>query len=87
MEIKKEMILRTIAGDNILVPGADVVLDLNGLFMLTETGAFIWKMLPNVKTEDEIVAKMLEEYDVDRETAQKDVTEFLVRLRNFGIID
>ena len=87
MEIKKEMILRTIAGESILVPAADVVLDLNGLFMLTETGAFIWGVLPDVKTEDEIVDKILDEYDVDRETAQNDVSEFLAKLRNFGIID
>lgn len=87
MEIKKEMILRTIAGDNILVPVADVVLDLNGLFMLTETGAFIWKLIPQVENEEEIVSKMLEEYDIDKETAQKDVSEFLEKLRRFEIID
>lgn len=87
MEIKKEMVLRKIADENILVPGADTVLDLNGLFVLTETGAFIWSLLPNVKTECEIVEKMLEEYDVDRETAEKDVAEFLDRIRGFGIID
>lgn len=87
MEIKKEMVLRAIADENILVPGADTVLDLNGLFVLTETGAFIWNLLPGVKSENEIVEKMLGEYDVDRETAEKDVTEFLERLRRFGIID
>lgn len=87
MQIKKEMILREIAGENILVPGADAVLSLNGLFVVTETGAFIWKLLPNVKTEEDILNKMLEEYDIDKETAQKDIAEFLERLRNFGIID
>ncbi len=87
MEIKKEMVLRKIADENILVPGADTVLDLNGLFVLTETGAFIWGLLPSIKTDDEIVEKMLEEYEVDRETAEKDVAEFLDRIRNFGIID
>ncbi len=87
MEIKKEMIHRQLAGDNILVPGGSAVLDLNGLFVMTETGAFIWSVLPHAETEDEIVDKMLEEYDVDRETAQEDVKEFLGRLREYGIID
>ncbi len=87
MQIKKEMILREIAGENILVPGADAVLNLNGLFVVTETGAFIWKLLPDVKTEEDILNKMLEEYDIDKETAQKDIAEFLERLRKFGIID
>ena len=87
MEIKKEMVHRQLAGDNILVPGGNAVLDLNGLFVMTESGAFIWSILPQVETEDEIVDKMLEEYDVDRETAQQDVKEFLGRLREYGIID
>jgi hypothetical protein len=87
MEIKKEMIHRQLAGENILVPGGNAVLDLNGLFVMTETGAFIWSILPQAETEDEIVDKMLEEYDVDRETAQEDVKEFLGRLREYGIID
>ncbi len=87
MKINKEMILREIAGDNILVPAADAVLDLNGLFIVTDTGAFIWNILPSVNSEDEILEKMLEEYEVDKETAQNDIAEFLEKLRKFGIID
>lgn len=87
MRVKKEMILREIAGENILVPGADAILDLNGLFVVTETGAFIWKILPEADTEEDIVSKMLEEYEIDTETAQNDVAEFLNNLRKYGIID
>lgn len=54
---------------------------------MTETGAFIWSVLPQAETEEDVVNKMLEEYDVDKETAQKDVKEFLDRLRSYGIID
>lgn len=87
MQIKKEMILREVAGETILVPGADAVLDFNGLFIVTETGSFIWSLLPEVETEDEILEKMLKEYDVDKETAQQDIKEFLDKLRELGILD
>jgi hypothetical protein len=87
MKIKKEMILREIAGESILVPGGDAVLDLNGLFVMTETGAFIWSLLPDVETESQILEKMLEEYEIDEETAKKDIAEFLDKLRSYGIID
>ena len=87
MQIKKEMILREIAGENILVPGADAVLSLNGLFVVTETGAFIWNNLPAVDSQEELVERMFDEYEVDKETAEKDVAEFLGKLREFGIID
>ena len=87
MKIKKEMILREIAGESILVPGGGAVLDLNGLFVMTETGAFIWSLLPGVESETEILNKMLEEYEVDEETAKSDIAEFLDKLRSYGIID
>lgn len=87
MQIKKEMIFREIAGDNVLVPGADAVLNLNGLFVMTDTAAFIWNLLPNVEKEEEILNKMLDEYEIDEETAKNDIAEFLGRLREFGIID
>ncbi len=87
MQIKKEMILREIAGENVLVPGADAVLDFNGLFVMTATAGFIWELLPEVETEDEILKKMLDEYEIDEETAKNDIAEFLEELRKFGIID
>lgn len=87
MKIKKEMILREIAGESILVPGGDAVLDLNGLFVMTETGAFIWSLLPDVETESQILEKMLEEYEIDEKTAKNDIAEFLDKLRSYGIID
>ena len=70
-----------------LLPGADATLDLNGLFVLTDVGAFIWNILPDVKDENEILEKMLGEYEIDEETAREDITEFLGRLRGIGIIE
>ena len=86
MIIKKELIKREIAGDTILVPVGKTVLESNGLFMLNELGAFIWDLLPNVNAEEEICNAVLEKYDVPAECARKDVSEFLSKLRDMGII-
>lgn len=86
MEIKKELIKREIAGDCILVPVGRSTLDSNGLFALNELAAFIWDILPSVDSEDEIVAKILDEYEIDRETAERDVADFMSKLRDLGII-
>lgn len=87
MIIKKEMILRKIADENILVPTGETIKQNNGLFMLTETGGFIWEILPECGGEDEIVRKLTDEYDVASEQAEKDVSDFLAKLRSFDIID
>ena len=86
MIIKKELIKREIAGDTILVPVGQTVLESNGLFMLNELGAFIWDLLPGMESEEEICNAVLAEYDVSSETVKKDVADFLHKLREMEII-
>ena len=86
MIIKKELIKREITGDTILVPVGKTVLDSNGLFMLNELGAFIWDLLPGTESEEDICNAVLEQYDVSAETVEKDVSEFLEKLRKMDII-
>ena len=86
MIIKKDLIKREIAGDTILVPIGKDVYDSNGLFVLNELGAFIWDLLPDAVSEDDLLKAILEEYDVDTDVAKADLQEFLENLRNLGII-
>ena len=86
MIIKKELIKREIAGDTVLVPVGQAVLDSNGLFILNELGAFIWDLLPTVDTAQQICEKILAEYDVSEETAARDVAEFLETLADMKIL-
>ena len=86
MEIKKELIKRNIAGDTVLVPVGKTVYDANGLFILNEVGAFLWDVLPQAESEEALVDRLLEEYDVDRQTAQKDVAAFVAKLRDMHIL-
>ncbi len=87
MVIKKEFVLREIAGDFVLVPIGKTSGEFKGLFPISETGAFIWKILPEAESEQYIIEKFFGEYEVDRETVSSDVNEFLSALRKYGIID
>lgn len=86
MKLKKELIKREIAGETILVPVGKTVYDSNGLFVLNELGNFIWELLPNVQTEEEICKAILAEYEVSMEEAAADVAEFLSKLREMEMI-
>ena len=86
MVIKKDLIRRDIAGDTILVPVGKTVYDSNGLFVLNELGAFIWDILPQVETEEEILSAILKEYEVTPDEAAADLAEFLNKLREMEII-
>lgn len=86
MLIKKELISREIAGQRFLVPVGKTVYDSNGLFILTEVGGFIWDLLPEAQDAQDIVSAVLNAYDVDEATARADVTAFLAKLIEMGII-
>ena len=58
MKIRKELLKREVGGEAFLVPLGKTVYDTNGLFVLTELGAFIWDLLPEAETEDEILQKI-----------------------------
>lgn len=86
MKIKREFVLRKIAGDTLLVPTGKTALDMNGMLTLNDVGAEIWKMLPEAESEEAIVQKLLAEYDASVETIRGDVSEFLARLRELKIL-
>ena len=86
MIIKKELIKREIAGDTILVPVGKTVYDSNGLFVLNELGSFIWDLLPEAENEEAICRAILAEYEVSAEEAEKDVSEFLEKLKEMNIL-
>ena len=86
MIIKKELIKRQIAGETILVPLGKTVYDSHGLFVLNELGAFIWDLLPNVDTQEEICQAILKVYEVSEEEARKDVADFMNQLQKLDVI-
>lgn len=86
MDVKKDLVLREIAGDYALIPTGNTILKNNGLFSLTETAARLWELLPQAQEESDLVDALLEEYDVDRPTAEADVAAFLAQLRELEIL-
>ncbi len=55
-------------------------------FTTNKTGLFILNLLKEGKSQEEIVESLVSEYSVDRETAERDVIDFLERLRSYNIL-
>lgn len=86
MKLKENLVLREIAGSWIIVPVGEMVVEFNGLMNLSESGALLWKKLADGSSEDELVDVLLNEYNVDRETAKADVEEFISQLQEKGLL-
>ena len=87
MNLKGDFIVREIGGESFLVPIGEAAQKFSGLFMLDEVGAFIWSRLAAGEDEGRIVAAILEEYEVSRDEAAADVSEFLQKLRDMGVLE
>jgi hypothetical protein len=53
---------------------------LNNTLALKGSGPFLWDLLKEEKSKDDLVEALLIEYEVDAETAEKDVENFLETL-------
>lgn len=88
MKIKSGFILRDVAGKTFVVATGELSKKFKGMITLNETGKFIWNLLANDITKEEIVNKMLEVYEgVDRATVEKDVDIFVDKLKGDNILE
>lgn len=85
MKLKDGFIVREVAGQIVALPTGDD-LDLNMMITLNDTGRFLWEKLESEATEDELVAALLGEYDVDETTAKAAVTNFIAKLNANGFL-
>lgn len=86
MKRNENFLLRKVGEANILVPLGQKVVNLQGVITLNETGAFIWELLKEERTLDELAEALVEEFDVDFDQAKKDVEEFLKQLKEVGAL-
>lgn len=86
MKVEKDFILREIAGEYIIIPTGKTVLEFNGLITVNEIGVFLWKMLQEEVTLNELVQGVLKKYDVEEKIAREDIQEFLDTLVKGGIL-
>lgn len=87
MKIKNDYILKKIAGSYVVVPVRSRAVDFSGIIKLSETGAFLWDILSKGAEKETLLARMLEEYDVDEATASSDIDRFLQKLREADLIE
>lgn len=78
-----DVVFRKINEEYLLIPLTDNIADMDSIYRLSETGAFIWEMIDGMRDISDITAKVVEEFNVEREEAEKDVVEFFRDVREF----
>lgn len=85
MKLKDGFILRTVAGETVVLPAAGVT-DFDMMITLNDTGKFLWERLTVGAEEADLVKDLLAEYDVTEEVAAKSVAAFVARLKELNFL-
>lgn len=87
MKVNSEFVLREIAGEYILVSAGSAATNFNGLISMNEVGSTIFKALVEECSVEKLINVVTSEYDIDKETAEQDIKEFLNQLRQIKALE
>ena len=84
---REDVVLREVAGEQLLVPIRNDPAAMQAIFALTGTGVFVWGLLDGERPLEAIRALLLERYDVAPEEAEADLSAFIERLGAAGLVE
>lgn len=82
MKLKPNFELRTVCGENVVIPTGIENVNFDSIIHLNETGAFLWREAEKGEfTVESLTAALLAEYEVAEDVASKDVAAFIAKLQ------
>ena len=88
MRIKKGFKLRTICGENIIVPEGIDNVNFRSIISLNESSAFLWEsVIDKDFSKSTLIDLLTSEYEVDEATAKNDVDKLVAKMLSTGLIE
>lgn len=89
MKVKKGFELQEVCGEFIIVPAGIENVDFSKIISLNETAADIWKGVAEMNefSIDDMVSILMEQYDVDEQTAREDCSKIAERWKEMGLTE
>ena len=88
MRIKEGFVLRSIVGQHVVIGEGIAQVNFNKMPSLNDTAAFLWKAAQEGDfTEEDLVSRLLDEYEVEKEVAAKDVHAMLAQWSELGLVE
>ena len=81
IKLKKKLNVTDLSGEKVMID-----FDSGKYFMIKGSGNDIWDLIQDEITVDEIIKKLLMEYEVSEEECETSVEEFLGKLKEFDFI-
>jgi hypothetical protein len=80
------IVTRKTGNEYVLVPITNNIADMNSVYTLNETGAFIWEQIDGKRNVEEIINELTIEYDIDKQNAESDVFTFIEAMSKYLVV-
>ena len=87
MKIKEGYVIRQVMGNYVVIATGEESRNFHGMVKLNETAANIWNYIAEGKSEDEIVAAMMNEYEVEEQQLRADIKKTVEILVAQGLVE
>lgn len=86
MKLKPDFQIVQMANDYMLVPTGDQIDSFNGTVILNEVSAFLLNQLKEDLEKEDLVERLVKEFDVESATAREDVDAAVEKMKQIGIL-
>ncbi len=87
MKIKEGFVTREIANTIVAVPTGELVNEFQGMIKLTNSAKFVWDLLQEDTTIDNLINALVQKYNLEIDKAKADVEKFICNLKSVNIIE
>lgn len=83
MKVKDSIVVKKILDNSVLLDGSG---EFSGFIRTNEMGVYYFNCLRDGLNREDIINKVLNEYNIDKDTVIKDLDDFINRLLSVGIL-
>lgn len=87
MKVKEGLVVRKMNDSYVAVAVGDLVNEFNGLVRLNETAYFVFNLLKEEQTKEDLIEALTKEYNVDSERISNDLDKMLNIFRENELLD
>ena len=87
MKIKDGFIMKDVAGSKVVLPLGERQAEIRGIITFNDIGAEVFNMLDGTNSVEEIIAKIVKDYDAPYETVAADVNKLVEKMRIHGLVE
>lgn len=80
MKIKDGFVKKEVAGTCLVIAVGKRASEFNAMVKLNETGAFLFDLMKEGNTKEQMLERMLAEYEVEKQVAEQDINEFVNKM-------